>query len=407
MSHNISFSAAILSALLLCSCKTNVSTDSSLQITKDDVIHLEGSFDDNFLESWDYILLEDENFDAIIPGTVIKLMYDDGLYFISSNHNYQSTIKVFDSTGHYLNNISRIGRARNEYLFLEEWTIDPYNNQVLLLNSNGYGGPITIKRFDYQGNYLGQMETDSLGDTYNMNQVVKCMSDGSLLIENGLNLMPVHDYFYIHPDGSFSSPLDMCEYHLQCDGDPQEVIRENVRMAGGWDGFHVRETHYSPKSDTTFLMRMLDNHIYSIDANISKCHANLSCLPDLPEKKKYDITWEDLESEAIPNFYLDLQDYLLVWYYYGKEYLYEKSTSKLYRMNADSLKITIPDYRVPSVYGNDILAWIDVEEIPRVLKQIDSPNYDHRYSPEVEAFFRKAKDCENPPIIIAHYKKQD
>ena len=67
MSHNISFSAAILSALLLCSCKSNVSTDSSLQITKDDVIHLEGSFDDNFLDSWDYILLEDDNFDAIIP----------------------------------------------------------------------------------------------------------------------------------------------------------------------------------------------------------------------------------------------------------------------------------------------------------------------------------------------------
>ena len=123
--------------------------------------------------------------------------------------------------------------------------------------------------------------------------------------------------------------------------------------------------------------------------------------------KKYDITWEDLESEEIPNFYLDLQDYLLVWYYYSKEYLYEKSTSKLYRMNADSLKITVPDYRIPSVYGNDILAWIDVEEISKVLKRIDSPNYDHRYSPEVEAFFRKAKDCENPPIIIAHYKKPD
>ena len=407
MSHNISFSAAILSALLLCSCKSNVSTDSSLQITKDDVIHLEGSFDDNFLDSWDYILLEDDNFDAIIPGTVIKLMYDGGLYFISSNHNYQSTIKVFDSTGHYLNNISRIGRARNEYLYLEEWTLDPYNNQVLLLNSNGYGGPITIKRFDYQGNYLGQMETDSLGDTYNMNQVVKCMSDGSLLIGNGLNLMPVHDYFYIHPDGSLSSPLDMCEYHFQCDGDPQEVIRENVRLAGSWGALYVLPSHFTPQSDTTFLMRMFDNHIYSIDANNSECLANLSCLPDLPENKKYHITWPDIESATIPNYFLDLQDYLLVWYYYGKEYLYEKSTSKLYRMNADSLKITVPDYRVPSVYGNDILAWIDVEEIPRVLKQIDSPNYDHRYSPQVEAFFRKAKDCENPPIIIAHYKKPE
>jgi hypothetical protein len=38
------------------------------------------------------------------------------------------------------------------------------------------------------------------------------------------------------------------------------------------------------------------------------------------------------------------------------------------------------------------------------LEFIDSKDYDHRYTPEVEAFYRKVKDCTNPPIIIAHYK---
>lgn len=41
--------AAFFTALILCACKNNVQPDNSLQITKDDVIHLDGAFNDN---SW-------------------------------------------------------------------------------------------------------------------------------------------------------------------------------------------------------------------------------------------------------------------------------------------------------------------------------------------------------------------
>ena len=50
----------LVAALLLSSCKTEVKHDSSLQITKNDVIHLDGSFDHNFLESWEYVMLDDD-----------------------------------------------------------------------------------------------------------------------------------------------------------------------------------------------------------------------------------------------------------------------------------------------------------------------------------------------------------
>ena len=81
MRQRISFSAAVLSALFIFSCKTDVKTDGIPQITKNDVISLEGSFYDNFLESWDYIMLDDENLDGIL-GSPYKVLYDDGLYFI-------------------------------------------------------------------------------------------------------------------------------------------------------------------------------------------------------------------------------------------------------------------------------------------------------------------------------------
>ena len=81
MKRELSFLAAFLSALFVCSCKNNDANEDCLQITKNDVIELEGSFDDNFLESWDYILREDDNLDGIMSNNY-RVQYDDGLYFL-------------------------------------------------------------------------------------------------------------------------------------------------------------------------------------------------------------------------------------------------------------------------------------------------------------------------------------
>ena len=89
MKRELSYLAAFLSALLVCSCKNNATNDDCLQITKHDVIELEGSFDDNYLESWDYILLDDDNLDGIL-GNNYRVQYDDGLYFLD-NYNPKST----------------------------------------------------------------------------------------------------------------------------------------------------------------------------------------------------------------------------------------------------------------------------------------------------------------------------
>ena len=73
MKRELSFLAAFLSALFVCSCKNNDANEDCLQITKHDVIELEGSFDDNYLESWDYILLDDDNLDGILGNNYIAV----------------------------------------------------------------------------------------------------------------------------------------------------------------------------------------------------------------------------------------------------------------------------------------------------------------------------------------------
>ena len=401
-------SAVLMAVYMICSCKSGVANDDDvLQITADDVTHLDGTFEDNFMESWEYILLEDDANETIIPGTVLEVKYDDGLYFIQSRHGYNSIFKVFDSTGHYLNDISHIGRARNEYVFIHDWILERNKNEVFLVTSAGYNSPVEIKRFDYKGNYLGQLVSDTLDNVHYLSHVSKFMPDGSLLLRGSLSLYPMYDYFYIHPDGHISEPMDKLGYHMMVDEDKiDEEISYAVSTMGQIPSHFVTKEILNQNADTTYLMRMLDNHIYKIWADSSECVANLTFLPSLPEKKKYNFTFDDDDVDIIPNYFIDFKDYVQVWYCNIGEFLYEKSTSKVYHLDRDTMYAYFPDHRVSAAYGNDIIAWVDVEDIPIRLAEMDSPEYNHHYSPEVEDFYRKARNCENPPIIIAHYKKQ-
>ncbi len=400
--------AVSMAVLMFCTCKSSVKDNGQLQLTQKDVIHLDGTFEEYFMESWEYILLEDESNESIVPGTVFEVKYDDGLYFIRSYHGNNFFFKVFDSTGHYLNDISHIGRARNEYVYIHDWTLERNKNEVLLVTSAEYNSPLEIKRFDYQGNYLGQLVTDTLDNVHNFYQINKFMPDGSLLIRSSLTLYPIYDYFYIHPDGHISELMDKIDYHMMVNDENRidEDIREMVRLMGQIPGMQVREEFVNQNADDTYLMRMLDNNIYKICGDSSECVANLAFLPSLPEKTKYNMTWDDMDVDKTPNYFIDFKDYVKVWYCNIGEYLYEKSTSKVYHLDRDTMCAYFPDHRMDAAYGNDIIAWVDVEDISRRLAEMRSPDYNHRYSPQVEEFYRKARDCENPAIIIGHYGKR-
>lgn len=403
MKREFAFPAALLSALLVCSCKNNATNDDCLQITKDDVIELEGSFDDNYLESWDYILLDDDNLDGIL-GNNYRVQYDDGLYFLDDIRPMNYAIKVFDSTGHYLNDIGRMGRARNEFLFIDEWTIDPYRNQVLLINSNGYYSNVTIKRYDYQGNFISQTETDTLTDQYHIGKVIKCMSDGSILVENNLSFKPIYEYFYIHPDGTFSTPLGTNGYDQNWSDEDLAILKHDISLAGDWPGFSIREATYSVQSDTTVLMPKLDSHIYSLYGDGYSCIANLSCLPQVSDYDKKHLGYEAFRDDDDISTINEYKDYLYIIYNDRTEYVFEKRTSRLYRMKRDISNLKTPDLGLYSIHGNDVIYTINSYSMRNELESIDNNESDWGYSPDVMEFYRKVKDHENSIIIIAHYK---
>ena len=386
---------------LLFSCKSETDTD---------ITRLDGTFDDNYLESWEYIILEDDNLDAELGIINQGIQYDDGLFFVhsSSYDNYNNTtIKVFDRSGHYINNIGRIGRGRNEVLTLEKWILDRDNNEVLIAQSFGHPSTVTIKRYDYAGNYLGQTVTDTLSDNCIMMDIAKITSDGTMIIQdNIMHNIPSHDYYNIKKDGSISTPLDLQEYHLNQGFffDISEFFTSGEITSDLGAGKQTTIGMFNQYSDTTYIIRKMDNHIYRLYGDKSECIAKLSFMPDAPEKMKKGIEMEDDEFYSYClGYFMDMKNYMFIGNY-KDNYIFDKETSKIYRIEPDTVYAKFPDHRLASVYGNDIIAFVDVESIQEALERINSKDYDHRYTPEVEAFYRKVKDCTNPPIIIAHYK---
>ncbi len=397
---------AAVSAIAYFSSCNSTAPDNSLQLTKDDVIELDGRFEDHFLSSWEYIILDDKELESILPGDVNQVLYDDGLYFIST-YDPEQQIKVFDSNGHYLNDISRRGRARNEYLYLHEWTIDRNRNEVLITNQDGFEGPVIIKKFDYKGEYLGELKTDSIRDGNTYGRIVKCLSDGTLLIENGLTYIPVYDYYYVPQNGPVSFPLEMRDVYIPTNNQSVEEVRaefKSIRAYGA--NFIITPGYFNPISDTTYLLRILDNHIYRLTENGAECVANMAFRPEITEKDIKNYNPNNGMSPLIPFEFYDMKDYMYFWYPGDRDYVYDKKTSKVYHLSGDSKKRLLPDYRYVSIYGNDKMACVDLDIIQRHIEEIESEDYDHHYSPEVEEFYRKVKDCDNPPIFIAHYDKK-
>lgn len=399
--------AAVTAITFLYSCKTTVSDDDGvLQITQDDVIELEGDLDDNFLSGWDYIVLDNKEIQSIIPGDVVRILYDDGLYFIGGSDK-GGFLKVFDSNGHYLNDISRLGRARNEFLSLNEWTIDHNRNEVLIttLDVSGSSKSVLIKKYDYQGNYLGELNTDSLGEGALFGNLRKCLSDGTLLIQNSFNPFPIYDYLFIPQKGNAIHPFEITQESLALRGVPDEELESMKKWSQDFS-YDIFFGSYNQLSDTTYTMRLFDNHIYRITKESSDCIANLLFRPQMQKKEKKIFNPQTGPFATLPFYIIDLKDYLCIWYYDGKDCVYEKSTSKVYELNGNSPKTLLPGYTYCSIYGNDMIACVDEGEISRANKLIESDDYDHRYSPELEDFYRKIKDCQNPVIFIAHYDKK-
>lgn len=76
-------------------------------------------------------------------------------------------------------------------------------------------------------------------------------------------------------------------------------------------------------------------------------------------------------------------------------------------MKKDRSKKKKPFQGPPAINGNDLIFPVSTSNIRDELESIAQNSCERSYTPDVMEFFRKAKDHENPIIVIAHYRKPE
>lgn len=380
----------VMMVLTVCACGgggKGGDADNSLQITEDDIVQLEGSIFDAMVMSWEPVFLEDS--EQALLGEVTEVRYDDGLFFVLSQTGLTEdrSLLVFDSVGRFRNRISNMGRARNEYVYMNCWALDPVRNEVVLFDDFS----LSPKYFDYAGKYLRTLNAGRDDDEHDIYMAV-CLHDGTLKLENEMTTHVVDECLLIHPDGSVRPLFESRGYKLA----PHEV-------AG--DYYMANPKAYSDPAGGVWFMRQLDNHIYRMKEGDSvECVANLSFKDEVAEEVKRDLPFNGY-LEHFADIYYNLKDYLLIEY--GSVFqpvMFDKTASKLYRGEDVSENLNDkPPVFARGCTGNAIIGIVQ----PAYAVQMDSvlcrPDAED-VSEKVREFYHRAARSDNPTLVVFHFK---
>ena len=388
--------AAIIPALCGCkgSGKGNTAPDNSLQITESEIIKFDGSMLDCMLDSFEVIYLDDSR-EALVSD-ISDIRYDDGRFFILSTGGWEnSSVMVFDSTGHYLHNIGHQGNASYEYNNLSGWTLDPVRNEVIIVQLY----PSQIYYYGYDGKFLRKRSIGESDITFSTDRIHGFMPDGTLLLKNHLHTYPVDDYVMIRPNDSISVPFDRRDYKMG------QIEDWQGDYSIEYEGFCTANA-----SDDIWLMRRFDNHIYRICGIDSiECVANLSFVEELPEDVRRDFNFMgDKYFSSILSDITDTRDFMIIKYSDGAEYIFEKSTSKVYRStwNDQTFK-RIPFASTKGCYDNTLIGLIDIMDAENWLTSNQDDDSDDRSDDSVRAVFSKAARRDNPTLLLYHLKSPE
>lgn len=123
-------------------CKQKPQTDGAIFVDLDrpEKVSL---FD--YFRSIELIPLETSS-DVLIVGISKMIVHDDKYYVLDKN---QCIIFVFDETGKFLYKIGKRGQGVGEYVFIEDFNINPFSGKLEILEPYG-----KVHVYDLSGNYI-------------------------------------------------------------------------------------------------------------------------------------------------------------------------------------------------------------------------------------------------------------
>lgn len=142
--------------------------------------------------------------------------YKDRYYVMSSIGFSNGRLHMFDKSGNFLQEIGRRGGGPGEYVDLQDVTLDPKNEELVLMTQ-----PKGLYRYDLQGNFIGGLRggygmtlaADSDGNIYKTNRCNKDNPDRLLMVNDNDSVSfgwVDEKYFVMVNHYSFSNEFDTC-----------------------------------------------------------------------------------------------------------------------------------------------------------------------------------------------------
>lgn len=163
MKHTVTF-IVLLAFFLSCSEKRE-----SIGVIDYDLTEKISIF--NIFESIDVVQLETNN--NCLISSISKVIFHDNKYYILDLR--LQTLFCFDFEGKFLFKIFQKGQGPEEYLYVEDFNIDHYNNQLLLLEPFG-----SLLLFELDGTFIKKVKLPPEIIAYN--EVYPLMKDRLLFI---------------------------------------------------------------------------------------------------------------------------------------------------------------------------------------------------------------------------------
>jgi hypothetical protein len=149
-----------ITGLLLFSCADKVSEK---QIDTSEVkIDLKTVTEPSIYDFFDTVIavqLETTD-DCLVSNMIFKIKEFNGRYCLIDRK--QNAFFCFDSTGKYLFKIQSRGQGPNEYMWLDDFCIDTFNNQLILLDPFG-----AILSYDLDGKFISKTKLPPENSAYN------------------------------------------------------------------------------------------------------------------------------------------------------------------------------------------------------------------------------------------------
>jgi len=143
----------VILTILISGCTAGKHSNNAINLDKIDKVSVL-----DLVDSISVVQLETKE-ESLIGGIQRIISHKNRFYIVDYT---QQTVLCFNANGEFLFKINKRGRGPEEYNYLEEFNIDPYNDQLMILVPWGY-----ILYYDLDGNFISKVKLPSEIIAYN------------------------------------------------------------------------------------------------------------------------------------------------------------------------------------------------------------------------------------------------